>query len=58
MSGSGSGLDEIINPDSDPVCPERLDSDPVCIELLVPDPVPDLVCSESSPLINWLNMEF
>ena len=35
MSGSGSGLEKIMDPD--PVCPERLD--PVCSERLDPDPV-------------------
>ena len=47
MSGSGSGLDKIMDPDPDPVCPERLGPDPVCIERLDPDPVPDPVCPES-----------
>ena len=43
MSGSGSGLEKIMDPD--PVCPERLDPvfperlDPVFPERLDPDPV-------------------
>ena len=37
MSGSGSGLEKIMDPD--PVCPERLDPDPDCPERLDPDPV-------------------
>ena len=41
MSGSGSGLEKIIDPDPDLVCLERLDTDPypVCLERLDPDPV-------------------
>ena len=34
VSGSGSGLEKIMDPDPISVCPERLEPDPVC-----PDPV-------------------
>ena len=37
LSGSGSGLEKIMDPNPDPVCPERLDPDPVNIR---PDPKP------------------
>ena len=35
--GSGSGLQKFMDPDPEPVCPERLDPDPVNIR---PDPNP------------------
>ena len=41
MSGSGSGLEKIMN--TDLVSPERLGPDPVYPEGLDPDPDPDLV---------------
>ena len=41
MSGSGSGLEKVMDPDldPDPFCPERLVPVPVCPERLDPDPV-------------------
>ena len=37
----GFNLEKIMDPDPDPVCPERLDldPDPVCPKRLDPDPV-------------------
>ena len=36
ISGSGSGLEKIMDPNPDPVCHKRLDPDLVCPERLDP----------------------